>query len=276
MNPMESGRDEERDLTQVLIYLAGQRKTDEAKRNLANHPVTRIFLTAGVSIFSDDPMHLGAVTKPRVLEKAEEIDHAAGTSLNPNEAKFRDRWPFIDDYRADLLAYCLSWKHWSMHLEEDGHLHEQLNHEPGFYHAIQNVAYHDLETILSHEFSKIPFLMALSANHDQTVREAVSATNRDLRALWGRLCTEVMTRRGLRLRPGVTVEEVADLLVILSDGVALRALSDSSSGVIDHDKHESLLGKGAAALIAGFHDPGDGLSLQETVDGMDGGAHPAT
>jgi hypothetical protein len=271
---MEPGWAERRDLTQVLVFLAGQRKTAEAKHNLANHPVTLIFLKAGVSIFSDDPMHLGAVTKPRVLEKAEQIDCEDATSLKPNEAKFRDRWPFIDDYRADLLSYCLSWKHWSLHLKEDGDFHEQLNHAPGFYEAIQNVAFHDLETILRHEFSKIPFLMALSANHDPAVRNAVSATNQDLRALWGSLCTQVMIKRGLRLRPGITVEEVADLLIILSDGVALRVLSDSGNGVIDHNYYGSLLGKGAAALVAGFLDPGDGRSLRATLDWMGSGTHP--
>lgn len=253
-------------MTPVLRNLAGQRKHPEAKRKLANHPVTRLFLKAGVSIYSAGPMHMGAVTKPRILAEAQRIDEQQGTNHTPNEAKFRDRWRYIDEYRADLFSYCLSLQHWSLHVEDADDLHARLSRGPSLYDAIQNVAYQDLRYILENDFSKIPFLIALSVHHDPVARKAIKTTNLELRRIWGRLCGAVLDTRGLRLRPGRTMDELADLLVILADGIAFRLLADEDCGLIDHDERGSLLGKGAAALVAGFIDPGDGKPLKEILD----------
>lgn len=257
----------DRDLTSVLRRLTEQRKTESAKQRLANHPATRLFLQAGINVLSSDPSHMGAVTKPRILEEAEKLDSRHQPPLDPSDAKFRDRWPYIDDYQADLLYYCLSWQHWSLRIDDVGRFHSKLSREPGFYNAIQTVAYHDLLCVLQDEFNKISFLLSLSASNDPVIKAAVQKTDLDVRRLWRGLCSDVIKQRGLRLRPGLAISELADLLMALADGIAVHILADENCGMIDHDKRESLLGTGAAAIVAGFLDPGDGKSLQRVLDG---------
>lgn len=269
MNHAEpDGGHEEHDLTPVLSKLTAQRGTSEAQHRLANDPATRLFLRAGVSILSEDPMHMTAITTPRIVREAKKVAADLPNNPMPSPAKFRDRWPFMDLYRADLFSYC-RWLR-TLSLSPDTELNDQLSAATGFYDTIQRIAFRDLESVLRDEFNKIPFLIALSPGNDQVAKDSVHQTNEDIRRVWEGLCTEVLARRGLRLRPGTTVQEVADLLISLSDGIALHALSQETSALIDRDRHESLFGTGAAALIVGFLDPGDGQSLQAALDGLTG------
>lgn len=266
LNNMESGRrTEELDLTPILRNLADQRGTPKAKHRLANDEITRLFLTAGISALST---HLGAATGSLVLQEARRIDSEQGTHLAPNDAKFRDRWPHIEKYQADLLSYCLAWQHWSLHLNDEAALKKQLSQSPSFYDAVQEVTYHDLEYTLDQDSSKASFLISLSASSDPETRRAIRETNQELRGQWERLCTHIYDQKQASLRPETTIRQLAELLVILADGIAFRALSDEDSGLIDRDKRASLFGIGAAALLAGLTDPGDGKSLKETLDDM--------
>ena len=75
--------------------------------------------------------------------------------------------------------------------------------------------------------------------------------------------------RGLRLRPGITLDDCADLLAAVANGLALRALADPAAPVIDRAQRRCLLGTAALALIAGCVEradsDGDSLSLEEAV-----------
>jgi hypothetical protein len=53
------------------------------------------------------------------------------------------------------------------------------------------------------------------------------------------------------VRPGISLDECADLLAAVADGVAVRALADPQARVVDDAQRRSLLGTAALALIAG-------------------------
>lgn len=260
---MESGRNDIDDLTPILRNLAGQRGTPEAQKRLANDPVTRLFLDAGVRVLAS---HAGAASGPLVLREAARIDEERNANLTPNDAKFRDRWPFIKKFQADLLSFCLAQYHWSLHLTDESGITKQLTEPSSFYDAVQNVSYHDLAHKLDQGVSHAAVLASLAAGNDPESNKAIRETNLDLRAKWESVCTQVYDQREMSLRPGLTFEQLADLLVILADGIAFRALSDKGSGLIDRDRRDSLFGIGAAALFAGLADPGDGKTLKMMLD----------
>lgn len=262
---MESGGNGELDLTPILRNLAGQRGTPEAQKRLANDPTTRLFLDAGVTVLSS---HAGTISGPLVLKEAARLDKERRTYLAPNDAKFRDRWPFIKKFQADLLSFCLAQYHWSLHLTDESRITKELAEPASFYDAVQNVSYHDLSHKLDQGVSRAAVLASLAAGNDPESSQAIRETNLELRAKWESVCTQVYGQRGMRLRPGSAFEQLADLLVILADGIAFRALPDKDSGLIDRDRRASLFGVGAAALFAGLADQGDGKSLKQVLDDL--------
>jgi hypothetical protein len=48
----------------------------------------------------------------------------------------------------------------------------------------------------------------------------------------------------------------------------MRALIDPNEQIIDHERHRSLLGNLALALIIAYVDAGDGRSIEEMLDAL--------
>ena len=96
--------------------------------------------------------------------------------------------------------------------------------------------------------------------------------------MWREWCAEFLQSRGLRIRPGVTIEDCVVLLSALADGVAMRALADPSTRALDSDGRPSLLGLGALALVAGClerTDRDDSRSLEQAVYALLGDPPPS-
>jgi hypothetical protein len=92
---------------------------------------------------------------------------------------------------------------------------------------------------------------------------------------WKQFYDQFLRSHGLRLRPGGTLDDCADMLVAVADGLAMRALADPAARILDHARQRSLLGTAVLALIAGCverADPGDGVPLEQAVNDMAGRA----
>jgi hypothetical protein len=123
---------------------------------------------------------------------------------------------------------------------------------------------------------RLLLLSAASAEGDDLLREAVNDHwQGNLNRRWKIVYEQILQARGLRLRPGVTLDLLADLLADLiaglGDGLSLRAIADPCVGKVDHEQQRCYLGTGILALIRGCLEPGDdtdGLSLEEAVHAM--------
>jgi hypothetical protein len=92
---------------------------------------------------------------------------------------------------------------------------------------------------------------------------------------WKKLYADVMRERGLRLRPGLTLDDLANALSAATDGITLRAIGDPGAGVLDDEKRRSLMGTVALAVIHAFLEPeddADGLTLEQAVASRFGNA----
>jgi hypothetical protein len=125
---------------------------------------------------------------------------------------------------------------------------------------------------------RLGLIAAAGAEGDPVIREAISERRGEIGPVWRQWCEEFLQSRGLRMRPGTTIDDCDVLLSALADGLAMRALTGPSTRGLDHGSQPSLLGVGALALISGClerADREDSRSLEQSVRDLLGNP-PAT
>jgi hypothetical protein len=272
--------DLERDLSKVLQKLMSNGKKQDIRRRLANDPLTRAYLDAGLYLVAkqleiqqpqpqlgqqDDgnPPFFEWLGRDEVLEEATRRDEGR---LVPSEGTFRHRWKYQPDYVSDLLAYALSPEHWTAHVGFDRQLVELLSSTGDLAEAIEEISYRDLCALLENPANKITLLASVGAAKDPRAREIIGDTYKFVNAGWERLYQATFDSLGLKLRKGVSLQEFGDILAALADGIAVRQMGDAYANFIDHEQRTSLLGKAVLAVVAGCIDIGDGMTLPEVVN----------
>jgi hypothetical protein len=97
------------------------------------------------------------------------------------------------------------------------------------------------------------------------MKTAMAKVHQEIEAGWMPVYEAAIAGRGLRLRPGITIDDFVYIISSLSSGISLRILSDPDAKFIDDERHRSLLGTAAMAILASCIDPGDGKSLEEML-----------
>ena len=80
-----------------------------------------------------------------------------------------------------------------------------------------------------------------------------------------------MKARGLKLRPGLAIDDFSDIVGAIADGLIMRAIGDPEARVIDHDQRRTLLGKAILAMIIGCVEQAENaanMTLEETVHAL--------
>ncbi|WP_430478105.1 hypothetical protein ACQZM9_08060 [Streptomyces sp. P11-1] len=256
------------------------RRTVEAKRRIANHPVTVAFLEAGVRLVVEQmrsPLRkLGDVdeidernffswlSKAKVLTEAQRVD---GDAM-PTQGMFRDRWPYQDLYIEDLLSYSLWKTHEALQTGRDKETLDVLTTRQDFASAVQEAAYRDLCDVIDNPVSRIAIMACLMSDRDEVARAAVKRIYDHGFQVWTQNYLSTLEARNIRLRDGVTAEELARMLTALSEGVLLQYMADSKAPIIDHSTGTSILGKAANLIVASALDSGDGMSVAELVNSL--------
>lgn len=116
-----------------------------------------------------------------------------------------------------------------------------------------------------------------AAEGDDEVTRIISTMYADYLGSWKELYAAVLRERRLRLRKGLTLDDLANALSAVNDGMTLRAMGDPGAGVVDHGNRRSLMGTVALAVIHAFLEPDDdasALTLEQAVAaGFDGGSY---
>ena len=266
-----------RDLSGVLRHL--NRRTRLGRARLANDPVTAAYLCAGMRLLEK---HFGpgarehAHVESPLLGFVSQRVVAAAVSGNPEAfvrigtvAGLRDRWSVHADFIADLINFAVWLENYRPGYREQrvGDT-EQLVNGPDLAAAVLETAYrHTAEGL---DTTSVRFSLALMAGGagDDVVREAIDGVYRGYLASWKELYATVIKERGLRLRPGLTLDDLANALSAAADGTILRAMGDPGAGVVDHARRRSLMGNLALAVILAFLEPEEdagGLTLEQAV-----------
>ncbi|HEU0087465.1 MAG TPA: hypothetical protein VFQ77_07420 [Pseudonocardiaceae bacterium] len=262
------------DLGDVLRHL--NRHSRQAQRQLANHPLTRAYLEAGMRLLAEEffpkpadeddrPQHRSflRISRDQVIK---EVAHGPDDLPHQgNPGSLRDRWPYFSDYLGDLILYALRIDRFGGHLE----LAEQAADAIGddtLSLAAHEIAYRDLNLKIDDTATRFHFLVTAFADHDPVVAKALSAVYEELTESWRQVYEKIFQSRGLRLRPGLSLDEFTLIITAVAEGLALRAQGDRSTAVLDHKRRRSLLGTAALALMIAFVDPGDGQTLEDIAD----------
>jgi hypothetical protein len=270
------------DLSLVLERLMSResstRKTKDSRRRLANHPLTREYLDAGLRlIFEQFQLASHGATedgeewrKPSALfgwlSARKIIDEVTRNGQqHGNQGTFEDRWPYRDYYIDDLLAYSLWARHWSAEIAVARRSAEPLARHEDFSVAVQQAAYQLAVTKLSNPATRLFMLAAAISDRYPNLKAATVELYQTVHARWIPVYQAMIAARGLRLRPDITLQDLADILCGVAEGLGLRALADPSFDYIDHEHRSSLLGKAVLAILAGAVDAGDGRTLTEVI-----------
>jgi hypothetical protein len=285
------------DLSPVLLRL--NRRTERGRQQLANDPVTAAYLAAALRLVE---RHLGphpttATTTPSAAPGTRANGDAAAAerslfgfltqravaaevATNPDPfprrgsvSTLRTSWRTQSDFLADLLGFVL----WTGYYPAsyagllDGAA-EQLAEGDDFATAVQEVAFNATDHLLAMVTFRIQLAASITADEDRAVRAVLAAKYERGQAIWGGIYTRMMTARGLQLREGITIGQVADILTAMVEGTALRAMAEGpDTHVLDPPNKRGLLSTAALALITGAMQPkgrDDGLSLAEAVNAM--------
>jgi hypothetical protein len=148
---------------------------------------------------------------------------------------------------------------------------ERLAEGPDFAQAVQDIAYRSQE-ILNEMVSFRFMLVAVAAvDGDPEVLKALTEKYHRGRDRWKQVYGEFLESRGLRLREGMSLDDLTNIITALNEGCTLRALSDPDADVLDEKGQRSLLGTAAQAILIGCLEPvegGDGRSLAEALDAV--------
>jgi len=279
------------DLSKVLRGL--NRRTPFGRRRLANDPLTAAYLMAAVRLIQRhlgpgasrtlaDPDDADSISRP-LLSFLSQRAVAAEVDHNPppfhcqgRVSTMRERWRHQSNFIADVLRFGLWASHYpAAHQDEVAEPEEEVIHGPDPVHGIHQVCYWDMTRLMTTPMFRLGLIAAAEAEGDAVIREAISGRHQVNTPRWKQFYDKFLRSHHLRLRPGVTLDDCADLLVAVADGLAMRALADPAARVLDHARQRSLLGTAVLALIAGCverADPGDGVPLEQAVNDLVGKA----
>ena len=260
-----------------------------ARQRLANDPVTAAYIAAAMRLVRRhlgpnatrgliDPEDDEGVERP-LLGFLSQRAVAAEVANNPdpfpklgNVSTLRSTWKSQSDFIADLLAFA----GWAIHYPAQYHEDVAANagrllEGPHLIAAVHALAYWDSSTLVNAPEVRLGFVMAATADGDDQIREVYAQNMRETLRPWKEIYAALIRERKLQLRPGTTIDDVADILAALSLGITLRTIADPGSGVLDHERQRSLLGTAALGLFLGLFqraDSAENLTVEKAVEAM--------
>jgi hypothetical protein len=255
------------------------RKMQRSRVRLANDPVTASFLRAGMTLLE---RHLGpgAQNGDRgerpLLNFLSLRNVVAEVGNNPHpfarqgsQSALRDRWPAQEQFVADLINFAVWGENYRPEYREQREANtEKLVNGPDFVRAVHRMAFQHTADGVDKPSVRLALALMTAPDGDEEVKQAISAMYADYLGSWKQLYADVLRQRGLRLRPGLTLDDLANALSTATDGMILRAIGDPGSGVVDYGKQRSLMGTVALAIVHAFLEPEEeasGVSLEQAV-----------
>lgn len=275
------------DLSEILPRL--NRRTAWGRARLANHRVTASLLAAGMRLLDQ---HFGPCAERPVTSKSlllgplsqRSVGEAFGDNPDPFDRHgdgaglLRDRWTPYSNFIVDLINFAV-WKENyrpEFRTRRAANTRRLVHGRDGrdFVRAVHDIAHRHTTEGMDMPSVRLGLALMTVADADEEIARITSGIYADYLGSWKELYAAVLRERGLRLRDGLTLDDLADALSAANDGVTLRALGDPASGVVDDAHHRSLTGTLTLAVIHAFLEPRDeasGLSLEQAVAARFGG-----
>ena len=242
----------------------GTRKTAAARERLANDDITRELLEAGLRVLEEEFGYSATHAPPpggssrffdflSAARVTAEVRTAGNLMATP--AHLRDRWPYHAHFVDDLLAFGLSRHHWLAHVAEADRSLEILESAEDLETAAREIAYLNVIRLQQLPTYRLTVLAATVAAARPELRVVLEGVYAYLCDGWSELYRRLLARFGLRLREGVTLDEMTGMLIALAEGLGLRVFALGDDGLVDHETHESLLARAALTILRACTEP---------------------
>lgn len=277
----------DQDLSRVLTHL--NRRSPFSRDRLANDPVTAAYLAAAVRLVGHhlgpdpervpiDPQDPNSLTRP-LLSFISFPAVAKEVANNPDPLPrqgsvptMRSTWKSHSDFIADLVNF-VTWpgSQPPEFYEEMVTGAERLIEGPDAVNAMHDLAYLNMADATTSPSFRLGLVAMTTSDGDKTVSDAITLSYEGLMQPWKEVYAAFIEARGLQLRPGLSIDDIANLLAALVDGMALRLFGNPDDDLVNHDKRRTLLGTAALAIACSFLEPGKNarnLTLEQAVHEM--------
>lgn len=247
--------DAARVLARLTDPVTSTRRTDRGRRGLAHDALTEQLLAAGTAVLAED---LTGAASPRLFDVLSYPQVAGAASADGrgrvSVARVRDRWPLREGLVEDVLSYSVS-AHGGMYdagftLGAEVARGAAVDFEV-LAHAVTAA---ELAWVLDRPSAKARLLGSVLTTGRPRLHAALAEARTAQRDTWAQLNGEVLRLLGWSLRPEVTPEDQAELLVAVSEGVVLRIFATGEEGWFDRTTGESLVGLVAPRVFLGCVD----------------------
>lgn len=183
---------------------------------------------------------------------------------------YRATWASHDDYINDLLAFLFHPMNYDP--QYGAALQTRANwliSEGSFVDAFDHASYYELQAICRMPLFRLQLMMAATAHRNDGIHEAIADNYAGALEPWKKIYDATLAARGFRLRPGITLDQLTDMLAAVTEGFAVRHLGDPGAGIVGSAPAGNLLGMAAIAIVSSYVEPAsgpNGRSLREEFE----------
>lgn len=255
------------DFTGIVTRVA--RKRESAFSDLVNSPMVASYLKAGSILIE---RALGArepalvrpdaqtapywsglrfLTQRAVIEEVERLEPPF--ERRKGDGPFRSTWETHDDFISDLLTFFFHPINYDHQYGAELETRESwIIDDESFADAIDRTSHHEVAAMCRMPLFRLQIMMASTADRNDGIRAAIADNYRGALDPWVKIYEDTFAARGLRVREGVTIREVADMIAAVVEGFALRYLGDPTAEIIGDTPAGNIVGKAILGLLNSY------------------------
>jgi hypothetical protein len=263
-------------------------ETQADPNNKKSFALTLLFLEIGLKMVDEDLGERSGpafgwrqISRERVVKGAMKLAEERGPDIDWDGVRselgaFKHRWALMADYLQDLVTYALYSPRWRDALdlaraELLGGLDDVATGKARFSDLILAVAKKDMSLRLRFaRYLVFQLTLTVDATYSRVAQKAQAQFYEVYSQTWVKSYDEALTKLGLKLRPGVTVETLGRLFGCLAQGLTMVVTETGDDSLTKDDNDRSLLAEGVMLMILGSIDTGDDRSSREGVDALIG------
>jgi hypothetical protein len=251
-------------------FVTEQTRTEQGRR--LRNPRVHALLDAGAALLEESlgsgidhpfrfPSQPAVCARAAICAPFARLDNPISSARNA----YSKTWPTKARFDSDLVVYALTVPRWftgDQYAIET--LHELVDNKMPVDEVFGRIAFSEA-LLFQHKHFRLQVLMQSLAPDIPIIRETIDRMYDNVTDAWTRTCAGVLTHYGLRLRPGLTVTDVATMLTAMAEGLGLRRLVRPYDQALMNSEHgTTLLASGVFAVFtACLQDGDDNRSLPE-------------
>ncbi|WP_306216009.1 hypothetical protein [Actinoplanes sp. RD1] len=267
----------DQDLTGIVTRVKGIKESTRAA--LVNSPKVASYLKAGANLVEQN---LGAwdwtmasrdkqywsglrfLTERALSREMEQLEppFLRQRGLGP----YRATWASHDDYLNDLLTFLFHAMNYDPQYNASLETRGWLDDEESFVDAIDRATYAELQAICRMPLFRLQLIMVATADRNDGIHTVIANSYEGALGPWKKIYESTFASRGFRLRPGVTLDQLAMMLAAVTEGFAVHHLGDPNAGIAGDDDRGNLLGMAVLGILNSYLEPvadRDGRSLRD-------------